>query len=128
MSVTFNMQSPVQTLTLGDISVTVERYQLKLECPVAKQMLCSGEPRWTVLGMMPCILSIQGRIAAEEAAALLETLRTALNLHSAFSFTFLGTQFQQMQLTAMDYHCDDAAQLTDYALSFVGMLGTGGDT
>jgi len=126
MSAALDIRSPVQTLTLGGLSLAAEQYQLKLECPVAKQILCTGEPRWTFLGLLPCSLHIQGRIAAGQAAALLNTLQSALALHSSFSFSFLGASFQDMQLSAMEYHCDDAAQLTDYSLSFFGQLGTGG--
>lgn len=128
MSTTLQMQSPVQTLPLGGITLSVTSYRLKAECPVAKQTLCTGEPRWSLLGMLPCMLSVQGRIAAGEAAALLGALRDALSRQSRFSFTFLGTEFRKMQLSALDYHCAESGQLTEYSITLIGEIGTGGGT
>ena len=126
MSTALQLQSPVQTLVIGNVTLQIEQYQLKTECPVAKQVLCSGEPRWTLLGALPCVLTVHGRTAAADAASLLSALCSYLNLHSAFAFTFLGAAFQNMQLSAMDYRSDDNGHVTDYALTFIGQLGTGG--
>ncbi|MBR5371951.1 MAG: hypothetical protein IK130_07030 [Oscillospiraceae bacterium] len=123
MTTDMQLLSPAQMLNLGTVTLEIERYELKLECPVAKQMLCTGEPRWTVLGAYPCVLHVHGRIAAESAAQLIGMLHAALRQHSTFSFTFLGTAFQNMHLTAEDFRNDDGGHLTEYALSFAGTLG-----
>jgi hypothetical protein len=125
MSSALQIQSPVQTLALGDVTLQIRQYRLRMECPIAKQMLCSGEPRWTLLGAVPCILTVRGKIAAENAASLLAALRTFFMQHTAFSFTFLDAAFADMQISAMDYQCDENGHLTEYSLTFIGQL-TGG--
>jgi len=123
MTTDMQLLSPAQSLTLGTVTLEIERYELKLECPLAKQMLCTGEPRWTVLGSYPCILRVHGKVTAEAAAELIGVLHAALRLHSAFAFTFLGTAFQNMRLTAEEFRSDAGGHLTEYALSFAGTLG-----
>ena len=123
MTTDMQLLSPVQMLTLGTLTLEIDRYDLKLECPVAKQMLCTGEPRWTVLGEYPCVLRVGGEIAADGAASLIGVLHAALRQHSTFSFTFLGTAFQNMHLTAEEFRNDDGGHLTAFSIAFAGTAG-----
>lgn len=115
-----DLQAHPMTLTLGTLVLTVSEYQLKMNTPVIRHTLCDGSTHLTLLPEAPCTLTVSGTLLRDAAAEITDTLEAALAAHTAFSFTFRGTAFVNMQITALDTGAKYPAGQTAFQITLTG--------
>ena len=91
-----------ETVTLGAVSFTAEKFSLQVQRQSVRHTLCDGTQVVTLLGEMPCTLKLAGRIIPDDGTQLAGQLRALLAGDTAYSFTCRGCQFQNMRLTALE--------------------------
>ena len=112
------------TLTLGTLTLNVSDYTLQMDVPVQKHTLCDGSLRQTLLPESPCTLTVSGALLRGNAAAAVAALESALHLHTAFSFTFAGLSFADMQLTEVRSDVKNTAETAGFLLTLTGVTAS----
>ena len=115
---TVDLQMHPLTAMLGDVLLSVSGYQLKTEVPVLRQTLCDGSLHQTMLAALPCQLTLSGSARIRDAAALTAFFRSAMLLHTEFSFEFAGAQYSGMQITAAE--CSGEFRTAKWTVTLIG--------
>ncbi len=118
---TLDIQEAPLPMLLGDCLLYAEQYKLSVKRPTVRQTLLDGTYAETVLAPLPCSLEVTARFCSEDAAALRETLRTALTTHIAYAFSLDGMAFSDMTVSEYRFRKSADTKFFTAELLFCGV-------
>lgn len=119
---TLRTAGTAETVTLGTVRMTAEKFSLQVHRKTVQQTLCDGTQQITVLGELPCTLTLSGRIVPDDGTALAGQLRTLLSGSTAYSFSCRGCAFQDMRITALSCSTERQQYEAELTLTLLGTL------
>lgn len=118
----FRTEDPAEVITLGGVRFTAETFSLRVQRPVLRHVLCDGTHSVTLLGELPCTLTLSGRIIPDGGAALPAKLQTLLSSGNAYAFSFRGSSFQNMRITELSCNAGQDPYTAALSLTLIGTL------
>ncbi len=119
---TLSTDSPAEKITLGDVCMTAEKFSLRVQRPTVRHVLSSGAHTVTVLGELPCTLTLGGRIIPDDGGALPARIQALLSADSVYAFTCRGMRFQGMRITELTCSTEQNAHEAAMTVVLIGKL------
>ena len=76
---TLRTDSTAAAVTLGGVTLYAEQFSVQVQRKTVQQTLCDGTQRVTLLGELPCTLTLSGRAVPDDGTSLPGSLRALLS-------------------------------------------------
>ena len=119
---TLRTDSTAAAVTLGDVTLYAEQFSLQVQRKTVQHTLCDGTQRVTLLGELPCTLTLSGRVIPDDGTSLPGSLRALLSGDAAYAFSFRGMAFQDMRITTLSCSAEPQHHEAAVSLTLIGTL------